>query len=266
MGTVTSHDGTTIAYDRTGSGPTVVLVDGALGYRANNPLAEQLITLLARDFTVYTYDRRGRGDSGDTPPYAVEREVEDIEALAAAGGGQALVYGLSSGGVLALRAAERVPGITRLAVYEPPFILDDSRPPLPPDYVHQVTTLSASGRRGDAVALFMTAAAGVPEEFVGGMRQMPMWPDMEAVAHTLAYDGTVMGDLMSGKPLPPGSFAGVTIPTLVLAGGNSEPFMHTGADALAAALPDAHRRTLQDQDHAVDGAVLAPVLTEFFRR
>ena len=230
MNTVRSSDGTAIAFDRVGEGPAVILVAGALGTRGFDPLSPA--PLLAERFTVSTYDRRGRGDSGDTPPYEVEREVEDIAALIAESGGEACVYGISSGAVLALEAAERLSGITRLALYEPPFITDDSRAPLPEDYVDRLNELVAAGRRGDAVELFMTAAAGVPAEYIGPMRQDPSWAGMEKVAHTLAYDGAVMGETMSGRPLPRDRWVTVTAPTLVMAGGNSEPFFHSGARAL----------------------------------
>jgi pimeloyl-ACP methyl ester carboxylesterase len=261
METVTSADGTTIAFDRSGHGPAVILVAGATAKRAD-PGNAALADLLAEQFTVYNYDRRGRGDSTDIPPYAVEREIEDIAALLEEAGGSAYVYGISSGGVLALEAARRLPSITKLAMYEPPFIVDDSRPPRPDDYVQQLDKMTAKGRRGDAVAYFMTEAAGVPAEFVAGMRGQPFWPALEAVAHTIAYDGRVMGNTMSGKPLP-AEWASITTPTLVVDGGNN-PTFHTGAQALADLLPDAQHRTLGGQEHNVDPQAIAPVLAEYF--
>src|SRR5438067_1305726 len=186
-----SKDGTTIAFDQLGEGPAAILVSPALGDRSGNgPLA----ALLAPHFTVFNYDRRGRGDSGDTQPYAVEREIEDIEALIKEAGGSAFAYGWSSGAALALEAAVRGLAITKLALFEPPFIVDDSRPPLPQDYVTRLTELVSAGRRGDAVEFFMTAGVGIPAEFVAQMRNDPMWPAMEALAHTLPYDGAIMGD------------------------------------------------------------------------
>ena len=262
---VTSRDGTRIAYDRTGSGPAVVLVPAVLSVRGGDPLASALVAVLAENHTVYTYDRRGRGESGNTAPYAVDREIEDVAAVIEAAGGTAYAYGISSGGVLALRAALALPSITKVAVYEPPFIVDDKRPPLPDDYVEQVETAVAEGRRGDAVELLMTKAIGVPAEFVSAMRADPSWAGMEAVADTIGHDGRIIGDTMSGRPLS-AEFAGISAPTLVVDGGDSEQFMHDGADALAALLPDVERRTLAGQDHAVDGAVLAPVLSDFFGR
>lgn len=262
MDTVTSRDGTPIAFDRSGEGPAMILVTGALSTRA---ACVPLAALLAPRFTVYAYDRRGRGDSGDTPPYAVEREVEDLDALINAAGGSAFAFGHSSGAALALEAARLLPGkITKLAVYEPPFIVDDSRPPLPKDYVDQIKERVAAGRRSDAVEYFMTAAVGVPGEMVAQLRRDSMWPGMEAVAHTLAYDGAIMGETMYGQPLPAGRWAAVSIPTLVLDGGASPAFMHHGAEALLAALPNARRHTLAGQNHGADPEVVAPVLAEFF--
>ena len=173
MRTVASKDGTTIAFDQSGKGPVVLLVAGALGVRSH-PMFTQLAAHLAPHFTVLNYDRRGRGDSGDTPPYAVGREIEDIEALIDEAGGSAFLYGISSGAVLALEAASQLPvKVKKLALYEPPFIVGDSRPPLPKDYVQQVNEMVAAGRRGDAVALFMKVV-GVPEEFIPQMREMPI--------------------------------------------------------------------------------------------
>jgi pimeloyl-ACP methyl ester carboxylesterase len=264
MEQVISRDGTTIAFERSGVGSAVILVGGAFQYRAIDPRTAQLAELLAANFTVFHYDRRGRGDSGDTAPYTVEREIEDIAALINAAGGSASVFGMSSGALLALDAANHGLAITRLAVYEPPVVVDDSRPPLAADYMARLTGLLAADRRGDAVALFMTEAAGVPAEYVAAMRAEPFWPTFEAVAHTLAYDATIMGTAISGQPLPAGRWAAVTIPTLVIDGGASPVHMHSGANAIAGVLPAAQRRTLEDQAHAVAPEVLAPVLAAFF--
>jgi pimeloyl-ACP methyl ester carboxylesterase len=261
---VTSGDGTRIAFDRTGDGPALVLVAGAT---ANRSFPNPLGGLLASDYTVFNYDRRGRNESADTPPYAVEREIEDIEALIREAGGSAFVFGMSSGAVLALEAAAARLAITKLALYEPPFIVDDSRAPVPADYVKRMKEAIASGRPGDAVEVFMTDAVGMPAEAVASMRKEQMWPALEAVAHTIPYDGEIMEGLMSGKPFPPerGSrWASMTVPTLVMDGGASEQFMHSGADALAAVLPSAQRETLEGQTHDVKPEVLAPVLKKFF--
>ena len=266
MDTVTSRDGTAIAFERSGAGPAIVLVDGALCGRAFGPMP-RLAPLLAPRFAVYHYDRRGRGDSGDTPPYAVEREVEDIDALIDEAGGSASLYGISSGAVLALEAASRLPTkVEKLALYEPPFILDDSRPPMPEDYVKRVTELAATGRRGDAVALFMTHV-GVPPEMLEQMRTSPMWAGLERLAHTLAYDGMIMGDTQSGKPLRAElieRWSAAAMPTLVMTGGESPPFFHHAAQTLVDVLPNARRRTVEGQDHAVASDALAPVLVDFF--
>jgi pimeloyl-ACP methyl ester carboxylesterase len=280
MRTVTSKDGTQIVFDQYGEGPTLILVAGALGVRSPHPMSRQLSELLSEHFTVIDYDRRGRGDSGDTPPYAVQREVEDLEALIDAAGGSAFLYGLSSGAVLALEAASRLPGkVKKLAMYEPPFIVNDSRPPVPKDYVDQLNAAIAAGRPGDAVEIFMTKAILIPPEFVAQMRNAPMsesfgeetavkppeWADMEKVAHTLAYDGMLMGDTMSGKPLPPKKWSTNSAQTLVITGGNSESFFHDGARALVNELTHAQHRILEGQDHAVSPVALAPLLIEFFQ-
>jgi pimeloyl-ACP methyl ester carboxylesterase len=274
MKTAISKDGTTIAYDVAGSGSAVIMVTGALGTR-NPDMTAGMAGLLSPHFTVYDYDRRGRGDSGDTLPYAVQREIEAIEARIDAAGGTASLYGMSSGSVLCLEAAKALGGkVTTLALYEPPFIIDDSRPPAPADYVEQLNAAIAAGDRGGAVEIFMKKALLIPDEFVDMMRGKPMgevfgegvkppeWESMERVAHTLAYDGTIMRGLMLGKPLPKGRWANVGAKTVVIVGGNSEPFFHSGAQALVADMPDAQYRVLEGQDHAVDPVALAPVLIE----
>lgn len=262
MGQVVSKDGTAIAFDETGQGPAIILVGGALSDRS---AAAPLASLLAPHFNVFAYDRRGRGGSGDTAPYAVEREVEDIDALINEAGGSAFVFGHSSGAVLALEAAARGLAITRLALYEPPFIVDASRPPVPKDYVEQLNDLVSEGRRGDAVEFFMTKAVGVPDDLVAQMRATPMWAEMEKVAHTLAYDGKIMGDNMAGNAIRANQWASVTIPTLVMDGGASPAWMRNTARVLADILPHARHHTLENQTHAVDPAALAPMLVEFFQ-
>jgi len=262
MRKVLSRDGTTIAFDRSGEGPALILVGGALSDRS---AGAQLAALLAPHFAVYTYDRRGRGDSGDTAPYAVLREVEDIEALITEADGSAFVFGHSSGAVLALEATSKLPTkVKKLALYEPPFIVDDSRALLAEDYVTHLTELVAAGHRGDAVEYFMTKAVDVPAEFIPPMRNDPMWPGMEALAHTIAYDGTIMGDTMSGSSLPLKKWASVAVPALVIDGGASPAWIRNGAQALAEVLSDAQRCTLEGQGHGPAPEVLAPVLVEFF--
>jgi pimeloyl-ACP methyl ester carboxylesterase len=254
--TVVSQDGTAIAFDRAGDGPPVILVNaGPTDRTANAPLAG----LLAPHFTVLNYDRRGRGDSGDTAPYAVDREYEDLEAIIDEAGGSADVFGSSGGGILALEAAARGLAIAKLAVWEPPYILDGTRPPVPADYRQQLDELQAAGRRGDMVELFLTQAVGMPAEFVAPVRQSPFWPSMEAVAPALVYDAMIVGDFS----LPTARVAAIKVPTLVIDGGQT-PWLSATAQAVAAALPDAQRRTLEGQPHNVDATALAPALTGFF--
>ena len=263
METVHSKDDTPIAFDRVGRGPLVILVGGALSDRsAGAPIAG----LLSQRFTVITFDRRGRGDSGDAATYAVEREVEDLGALVAEADGAASVFGHSSGAVLALEGAVRGLPITKLALYEPPFIVDDSRPLLPEDYERRLTELISSGRRGDAVELFMTAAVGVPPEMVAQMRTSPIWPAMEALAHTLPYDGAIMGDTMDGNPASMKRWTSVTVSTLAMDGGASPEWARNAVRALVEVLPDAQHLTLEGQTHAADPEVVAPALERFFAR
>jgi pimeloyl-ACP methyl ester carboxylesterase len=261
--TVTSRDGTEIAFDRIGSGGSIVLVDGALSHRAagpNGPLAK----LLAERFAVYTYDRRGRGDSGDTHPYEVVREIEDLEAVITEAGGSAYVYGISSGGVLALEAATRLDCIDALALYELPFVVDDTRAPIPPDFGAHLTALIASDRRGEAVKYFMTVGVGLRPILVAMMRLMPMWSKLKALAHTLPYDATILGpDTGAGQPLPTRRWASLTAPTLVIGGGKSPGWVRNSVQALAELL-GAEQRTLERQTHMVKPRALAPVLMSYF--
>jgi pimeloyl-ACP methyl ester carboxylesterase len=255
MPVLTSADGTAIAYEYGGRGPALVLVDGALCHRSARPLA----ALLERDFTVYAYDRRGRGESGDTPPGAVDREVEDLRALVAAAGGRAGVYGKSSGAALALRAAAAEPGVTRLALYEPPFIAEAGLAEQAAAYSVRLRELLAAGRRGDAVALFM-AHAGVPEPAVAGMRAQPHWSAFEAIAPTLALDDAALGDGFVPRDLA----RRVEVPVLVATGDASPQVLRQAARATAEAMPGAAFRTLEGQTHDVAAEALAPVLAEFF--
>jgi pimeloyl-ACP methyl ester carboxylesterase len=264
MPTVTSKDGTTIAYSAIGQGPAVILIDGATGFRWS-PEPSELAQLLAPIFTVYSYDRRGRGESGDTHPFAVEREIEDIEALIDAAGGAAYLYGISSGGALALEATLGLPGkVKKLAIYEAPY--DDSEAGIQAWHAYrtQLTAFLAANQRGEAAALFMRFV-GAPEEMLAGARQSPMWTIMEAVAPTLAYDAAALGP---DRCVPTARAAAVTAPTLIMDGGASVetiPFMRATAEALTNAIPHAQRQTLAGQTHNVDAKTLAPVLTAFFQ-
>ena len=261
MGTTFSKDGTKIAYDKTGQGPALILVAGAFQDRmAMSGYAEPL----SKHFTVYNYDRRGRGESGDTQPYAVEREIEDIDALIKEAGGSAFVFGGSSGGVLTLDAAAHGSKITKLAIYEPPFVVDDSRDPVPENIVDQLKDMVASGRRGDAAETFMTKGSLMPADMVAGMRTQPFWPSVEAVAHTLVYDATIMGGTMQGTPLPVDRWVTVTIPTLVIYGGAGPAWSRNAAEALVQLLPHAERQTLEGQFHTLTPDALTPVLEKFF--
>jgi pimeloyl-ACP methyl ester carboxylesterase len=244
----------------------LVLVTGALG---RGPDFAELAQRLDLHFTVVSYDRRGRGESGDTPPYAVAREVEDLEAIIDSKGGTAFVYGISSGAALALHTAAAIPNkITKLALYEMPVIVNDLHAPLPADYVPHLQALIEQGKRSDAVDYFMSAAVGVPQEYITPMHDMPMWAGLEAVAHTISYDGMVMGDTMAGKPLSASTSASrwpqATMPILVMDGSEGDAFMASSADALAAFVPHGHRLTLEGQNHDVKADPLAAVLIDFF--
>jgi pimeloyl-ACP methyl ester carboxylesterase len=270
MNTVQSADGTAIAFTKAGQGPPLILVDGALCSRSFGPMPK-LAAELVPHFTVYTYDRRGRGASGDTPPYAPDREVDDLEALAAVAGedavagevGTVCVHGTSSGAALALEAAKRVPAIARLAVYEPPFIVDGTRSPMPDDYLPELRQLVAEGRRGDAVKMFLRFV-GTPAIFTAVMPLTPAWSKLKAAAPTLPYDITLLQDHQRGEPLTAAQWAGVKPPTLVAAGGKSPAWMTNATRALADALPDARYQTLPGQNHMVRPQAIAPVLTAFF--
>jgi pimeloyl-ACP methyl ester carboxylesterase len=260
--TVTSKDGTLIAYSQVGQGPAVILVDGALCYREFGP-SNALAARISPHFTVITYDRRGRGASGDTLPYAVEREVEDLEALIEAVGGTVFLCGFSSGAALALEAANHLPAITKLALYEAPFVVDDTGKQITHAFLARLKELVAEDRRTEAVKLFMKQV-GTPGFMVAIMSLMPMWSKLKAVAHTLPYDVSTLVDYGAGKPLPGmlGSF--IKAPTLVMDGGKSPTWMRHSMQALAQTLPNASYRTLEGQTHMVKPQVLAPVLEEFF--
>ena len=255
---VTSKDGTRIAYEQSGQGPALVIVGGVLG---DHHQQAGLAQLLAEHFTVYNIDRRGHGESGFTEPYAVEREIEDIDALLSEAGGSAFVYGSSGPGVLSMYAAAAglSPKMKKLAVWEPPYILEGSRPPVPQDYKEQLAQLLREGRKGDMIELFLTKAVGMPVEFVAPMRQSPFWAAQEAFAPTLIYDATLMGDYS----LPKERIAKATVETLVIDGG-TVPWMSQAAQAVADTLPHAHRHTLAGQPHNVADEAMAPVLVEFF--
>jgi pimeloyl-ACP methyl ester carboxylesterase len=250
MSTVTSKDGTTIGFSRVGDGPPVVLVDAACCFRGSGPMPAVAEALTG--YTAFTYDRRGRGESTDRPPYAISREVEDLAAVVEAAGGSAFVYGFSSGAVLALHAAAAGVPITALALLEPPLSFEESSGP---DVRDEINVLVAAGRRGDAMIHFQVAC-GVPEEFTAGMRQSPGWPALEALAHTTVYDLTITAT--------PPDLASIKVPTLVLDSRSSDERLRDWADGVAERLPNARRRTLDGEWHGIAPDVLAPVLTDHF--
>ena len=261
MKTVISKDSTVITYDQEGQGPALILIDGALTTRsaASRP---ELVRLLSPHFMVISYDRRGRGDSGDTLPYAVEREIEDIEALMDQFGGSAYLYGHSSGASLGLDAAARLgKKVKKLAMYEAPYNDDPAAQQAWNQYIRQLTTLLAEDRRGDAVALFMRYV-GTPEDHIEAARQAPWFQALEAIAPTLAYDHTaILGEY---NRVPTEKAAGVKTPVLVMSGSASFPFMYETAKTLTRVIPHAQQRTLEGQTHEVAPQALAPLLIEFF--
>ena len=258
MSEVRSKDGTTIAYERSGRGPALILVDGALCRRAFGPSAK-LASRLAPSFTVYAYDRRGRGPSGDTPPYSPGREVEDVAALLQAAGGSASLLGLSSGGALALQAAASGLAIERVMAYEPPYVDDAGRGGgAAPET--RLKDLLARGNRGGAVKYFMKDMVGAPAFVLVMLRMMPwVWRKLEAVAHTLPYDAAVMTEFR----VPRERFAKIEAPTLVMNGAKTDDRLKRAARAIAEAVPHARHRELPGQTHNVSPDVLAPAVVEF---
>jgi pimeloyl-ACP methyl ester carboxylesterase len=256
-----SADGTQIAYEKAGSGPPLVIVGGAFSTRSD---ARELVDALSGRFTAACYDRRGRGDSSDTQPYAPEREIEDLGAVIGALGGSAFVHGHSSGGALSLDAVAAGLPIARLAVYEPPFTVDDSRPPYPDGFVDTLRGLVEAGRRGDAVAEFWRTGLLMPESEIEKAREAPFWPQLESLAHTLVYDYEILGDRIWGRPLPAAMADSITIPVLILQGGDSPPTLRNAAASIAALLPNTTTRVLEGQGHGAPADVLAPILESFF--
>lgn len=256
MQKITSRDGTTIALDRVGQGEPVIIVEGAFCDRGTSaPLAGAL----ASRFTVFSYDRRGRGDSGDSAPYSVQREVEDLEAVIGEAGGSAFVYGMSSGAALGLEAAARGVAIRKLAMYEPPITADGGGE-RSAAIRETLVELIGAGRRGDAAEHFMINAVQIPGEVVAQIKNSPMWAGLEAIAPTLVYDATITGDgtLLTQR-------AGtIGVPTLVLNGADSPEFLCDAARGIAEAVPGARYLALAGQTHEVSVDTLAPVLVEFF--
>ena len=261
MTTVTSADGTRIAYETTGSGPALILVDGAMCYRDFGP-ARGFAKALAADYTVYLYDRRGRGESGNTQPWAPDREIDDLAALLTAAGGTAYLFGCSSGAVLAADAANRLPGFTKLALYEPPFIVDDTHEPRAATFTADTEALIAAGDRSGALKKFMHHV-GMPRIMINIMAFTPPWKKLKVVAPTLPYDLHILGDTGRGVPLDAGRWKDVTAPAIVMDGGKSPQYMRNAAKALSEALPTARYRTLPGQTHLVKAGVVAPAVKDF---
>jgi pimeloyl-ACP methyl ester carboxylesterase len=267
MNEIMSQDGTRIAFEQSGTGPAVIVVAAAL---ADHKGTTKLATHLAEHFTVINYDRRGRGQSTDMPPYAIEREIEDIEALIDHAGGQAFVFGSSSGSVLALDAASKLgPKVKKLFMYEPPFIIDGSFPAMPDTFIDEIKGLVAANKRNDAVKRFFHKGMGIPAFAVMLMRYlMPGWSGMARIAHTIPYDLTILAGTQSGKPLPIERWASLMTPTLVMVGSKSEAFFHDGARALADGLPTVQYCPLAGRDHSailMAARALADAAGNFFR-
>jgi pimeloyl-ACP methyl ester carboxylesterase len=262
MERVISTDGTAIAFERMGAGPAVILVGGGLDDGSENA---PLMSELAQRFTVFNYARRGRGESGDTPPYAVQREIEDLQALVAEAGGSAHLYGVSSGGMFALEAAMAGLAVDRIAVYDVPYDAAPDSGPVYDTYRDRLSAALSDGRRDDAVDLFMRLA-GSSDEDIRELRTSPYWPGLEALSHTLAYDAACYG------PPPIARLRAITQPTLVLTGGIVDPnmgelqpgFFDAAADILAATIPNANRQIVAGQSHVADPTVVAPMLIRFF--
>ncbi|SFD97767.1 Pimeloyl-ACP methyl ester carboxylesterase [Paenibacillus catalpae] len=266
MHTVLSKDGTKIAYDKTGQGPALILVAGAFSYR-KFPGQLELAKALSSQYTVYNYDRRGRGDSGDAPSYAIEREIEDLDAMIEAAGGSAYVWGLSSGAVLALEAAASGSPITRLALHEPPFIVNEADPKPPSDFTDYVGKLIAEDRRAEAIKYFMTKGMGAPSFVIPMMRIMPgVWSRLMAVAHTLPYDAALLKGYIGGQSLPQDKWTNVTIPTLVLEGTESPASLRHAAQETAEVLPNAKLISKKGLGHTkkLHTAMITRELTSFF--
>jgi pimeloyl-ACP methyl ester carboxylesterase len=257
----TSRDGTTIAFTKRGSGPPLIIVDGAFCYRENGP-ATELASVLAQHFTVLTYDRRGRGESGDTAPYAAEREIDDLRALAREAGTAPFLVGISSGGALTLQAVASGVDVKKIALYEPPYLADGNDPRSFEDAKKRLQSLVSAGDRGGAVRFFMTDVYGAPRAFVFAMPfLMPnAWKRNKLVVHTVPYDLTILED----RSVLNERSSSISVPTLVIGGEKSPKELHDAVTAVANAIPNAHSRYLSGQDHNISSAALAPVLFEYF--
>lgn len=261
MEKVISKDGTPIAVDRYGSGPALILVDGAMCSRGFGPMPA-LAKELASRFTVFHYDRRGRGDSGDGFAFELQREIDDLDAVLKLAGGNAMVFGISSGAALAAEAARQLRGIRKLALYEAPYVIDNTHEPLPPTFIADMKALVATNHRSTAVKKFMRYV-GTPAVAVFVMSLLPFWKKFTKIAHTLPNDLEIIAPHHQGQPFPEGKWSPITSPTLVMAGGKSPAYMQNAMRAWAKVLPNAVHRTLAGQTHMVKQDVLAPALVEF---
>ena len=259
----TSRDGTTIAFTKRGFGPPLIIVDGAFCYRENGP-ATELAKLLAQHFTVFTYDRRGRGESGDTPPYAIEREIDDLRAVVDEAGGTADMVGVSSGAALGLQAVASGVNVKKLVLYEPPYVTNSDRPKPQEDPKIHIQQLVLAGDRVGAVKFFLADVIGVPRPIVFAMPlfMRTNWKKMERVAHTLPYDLTISDDRSVLKERS----ASISVPTLVLGGEKSPTMLRDAVSAVAKALPNARSQLLAGQDHNLSAPIVAPLVVGFFNQ
>jgi pimeloyl-ACP methyl ester carboxylesterase len=259
---VRSVDGTEIAYQRDGQGPALVFVDGAFCTRTMGP-GHTLAPTLCTRFTTFTYDRRGRGDSGDTQPYEPKREIEDLAAVIDMADAPVFVFGHSSGAILALEAARAGLPIKGLVIYEGPVVVDDSRPPVARDFPERVAHLAASGRPRGVVRAFMTEAIRAPRPVAMAMSAMPGGGRMRKIAHTVAYDATIMNPYQQGTASPKQLCSSVHAPTLVMVGGKSPQWMQNGCELVADWLPNARLARLDGQGHMVKSKATAPLVSDF---
>ncbi len=257
---VVSKDGTLITYDVLGQGPPLVIVNGALSVR-NFVFARKTAEELAKTFTVYNYDRRGRGDSTDNPSYSVAKEIEDVAAICKAAGSKPFVVGFSSGAALALEAAAAGVPMAGLYAYEPPYVRADPNDKTDIDFREKLEAYRANGQRDEAVTYFMKTV-GVPGFGVAIMKMLPMWKVMRSVAHTLPYDAAVM----DGFKVPTKRLAAIKVPTTVANGAKTSPALKIGAKAAADAVPKSQYRVVPKANHGVKPKAIAPELAAVFLR
>ncbi len=261
MNTVISKDGTSIAYEKIGSGEPLILIDGALCYRSFGPMPK-FGPMLSKHFTVFMYDRRGRGDSGDSSNYSPDREVEDIEALINEAGRSVFLLGLSSGAALAIRAAEKKLNIKKIALYEPPYVWNNNSGKPAVDHEAELKKILATGNSSKAVKYFMVTMVGAPAIAAFIMQLMPMWKKLKGVAHTLPYDSAIMGNWS----VPEERVSSIAIPALVSGGGKSPANLQDPVKLIAKLLPNGTLKILEGQTHNVKAEVLIPEVLDFFKK